>query len=264
MIKRFKDDLIKNYKYAVYSARAQLKSEVAGSYLNWVWWILQPFCFMLIYAIVFGVFFNAREKYFSAFIFIGITIWDFFNRNIKQSIKLVKKNKAIVSKVYMPKFVLILSTMFVNGFKMLISFGIVGFLIIVMRIPITWNALYVFLLLLDLWLFVFGSMCILLHFGVFVEDLANVTDIILKFVFYMTGVMYSISHRIGDDYPVISQILEKANPVAFVIAEVRECLLYSNTPNVALILAWGAVSLVICVVGICTIYKNENSYAKVI
>lgn len=264
MFKRFISDLKKHYKYAVYSAQAQLKAEVAGSYLNWVWWILQPFCFMIIYAIVFGVIFGAREKYFTAFIFIGITIWDFFNRNVKQSVKIVKSNKAIVTKVYMPKFVLILAKMFVNGFKMLISFGIVVILMIFFRVQITWNIFFIFPILIDLWLITFGIMCFLTHFGVFVEDLSNVLDIFLKFVFYMTGVMYDIDHRIGKTYPLISKILEKGNPVAYFMCATRDCLLYSTTPDALLLLVWFVVSLVICLLGIRLIYKNENSYAKVI
>ena len=30
----------KYWKYAIYSSKAQLKSEIANSYLNWLWWIL--------------------------------------------------------------------------------------------------------------------------------------------------------------------------------------------------------------------------------
>lgn len=50
----FIDDMKKYYSYAKYSAKAELKAEVAGSYLNWVWWILEPVCLMFIYAFIFG------------------------------------------------------------------------------------------------------------------------------------------------------------------------------------------------------------------
>lgn len=92
-MKRFWRDLTSHYRYAIYSAKSELKSEVANSYLNWIWWVLEPFCFMLIYAFIFGVVFEAREQYFPAFIFIGITAWDFFNRCLTQSVKLLKNNK---------------------------------------------------------------------------------------------------------------------------------------------------------------------------
>ncbi len=84
---RFLKDTKKYYKYAIYSAKSKLQSEVASSYLNWLWWVLDPICFMLIYTLIFGVVFNAKEQYFTVFIFIGLTMWDFFNKTLQQSVK---------------------------------------------------------------------------------------------------------------------------------------------------------------------------------
>ncbi len=264
MLKRFITDIKKHYKYTIYSAKAELKAEVAGSYLNWIWWILDPICFMLIYTLIFGYVFNAKEQYFPVFIFIGITIWDFFNRNMHAAVKIVKKNKPIVTKVYIPKFVLIMSKMMVNGFKMLVSLGIVVLMMIVYQIPINANVLFVIPLMIDLWILNFGLMCILAHFGVFVEDLANVVNIALKLMFYLTGVFYSIESRLGKNHPFIADVLGKANPLAYIIMSMREGLIYRETPNVVVMLIWFILSLVICCIGVRVIYKNENSYVKVI
>ena len=94
MLKRFVTDIKQYFRYSIVAASAQLRSEVASSYLNWVWWVLEPICFMLIYTFMFGYVFEAKEQYFPIFIFIGLTMWDFFNRTVKQSVKLVKNNKA--------------------------------------------------------------------------------------------------------------------------------------------------------------------------
>ena len=53
-MKRFWKDVTSHLSYAIYSAKSELKSEVANSYLNWIWWVLEPFCFMLIYSFIFG------------------------------------------------------------------------------------------------------------------------------------------------------------------------------------------------------------------
>jgi len=55
MLQRFFADTKKYFQYSVFAAKSQLKSEVADSYLNWVWWVLDPFCFMLIYTFIFGL-----------------------------------------------------------------------------------------------------------------------------------------------------------------------------------------------------------------
>ena len=125
MFSRFIDDMKKYYHYIWYCTKSELKTEVANSYLNWIWWILEPMCFMIIYSFIFGTFFKAKEDMFSIFIFIGITMWNFFDSTTKNSVKLIKNNKGIVSKVYIPKHVLIFIRMGVNGVKMAIGFGII-------------------------------------------------------------------------------------------------------------------------------------------
>lgn len=259
-MKKFINDLKKYMNYAVYSARSELKAEVANSYLNWIWWVLDPICFMLIYTFIFGVVFNGREPYFPIFIFIGLSAWDFFNRNIINSVKMIQNNKGVVSKVYIPKFMLIISKMFVNGFKMLISFGIVVGMMIFWQVPISLNILYFIPIMALLWIFTFGCMTYMVHFGVFVEDLFNVVNIGLRLLFYITGIFYSVQTRLPDPF---GEIVLKCNPLAYILDSLRRCLIYCQTPSRKLMLIWLAVSCLIAALGVRKIYKNENSYVKV-
>lgn len=261
MYKKFKADMKKYWKYAVYSSKAQLKSEVANSYLNWLWWVLEPLCFMLIYNFIFGTVFEAREKYFTIFIFIGITLWDFFNKTMLQSVRIVKQNKPIVSKVYLPKYVLLMVKMGVNGFKMFISFGIVIIMLVVYRVPMTYNVIFALPILAALALITFGVGCFLLHYGVFIEDLYNVVHIGLRLVFYLTGIFWNITTRLPAPY---GEIICQVNPVAFLLSSMRDSILYGRTPKLSLLALWLVIGLLLSIIGVRKIYKNENSYVKVI
>ncbi len=260
-MKRFIADIKKYYKYAVYSAKAELKSEVASSYLSWLWWILDPLLFMMVYAFVSAVVFNASEKYFLAFVFVGISCWDFFNRTVKQSVKLVSANSHIVSKVYLPKFILIFVKIGNNGFKMLISFALVVGMMCLYRVPLSWNMLYFFPIMVVLILVTFAFSVWLLHFGVFVEDLSNLINAFLRLVFYLSGIFYSISSRVPEPY---QSLLLMFNPVALIMEDLRRTCLYGELPHRKILLAWAVVGIVLSVLGIRTIYKSENSYVKVI
>jgi ABC-type polysaccharide/polyol phosphate export permease len=260
-MKRFFRDVRKYGAYTRYAAWAELKSEVANSYLNWLWWVLEPFCFMLIYTFIFGVVFNAAEPYFNIFIFIGLAFWDFFNRCTIQCVRVVRNNKGIISKVYVPKFVLIFVRMLVNGFKMMISFLIVFIMMAVYRVPLTWYVLYFPLVILIMMVFTFACCTFLMHFGVFIEDLFNVVTIALKAMFYLTGVFYNIQTRFPSPY---NFILLHWNPLANLIADMRYVLLYGKAPYLGSMLIILAASLVLSAVGIRLIYKNENTYVKVV
>ena len=257
---RFIKDVKRYWNYTKYSARSDLKDEVASSYLNWLWWILDPLLFMCVYTFIALVVFQKGAKYFPVFVFIGLTFWTFFNKTVLQSVKLMRSNSAIVSKVYLPKFMLIFNRVMVNGFKMLVSFGLTVILMIIYRIPISWNVFYIIPIVVELILFTFGICCFMLHFGVFVDDLYNVMQVVLKLLFYLTGIFYDISARVAEPW---NTRLLSINPVSMLIQSARLCLLYEETPYIRLMVIWGIISVALCIFGVRTIYKNENSYVKV-
>lgn len=258
----FKD--FKRYlPYSIYSAKSSLKSDIADSYLNWVWWILEPLCYMLIYSFVFGIVFGSKEEYHSLFVFIGVTIWTFFSKCIKSSVSLIRKNKSIVQKLYVPKWVFILSKMFENTFKLLVNCGIIIVMLIVYKVPIKLNLiLLVIPLTILLFIFTFGLMCILSNSGVYFNDLNNLVDILLKLLIYFTGIPYNIETKIGKHYPVLANVLAVYNPIAFIVIGARKVVLYEECFDLRVYVIWLFVSIVITVIGVNKIYKNENNYVK--
>lgn len=261
-IKRFYGDVKKYMPYAIRAGRAELKSEVAESHLSWLWWVLNPLLFMCVYTFVSTVVFGKSEQYFSAFIFIGYTTYEFFSDTLKSSVKLVANNKSIVKNVYVPKVVLMFTKLYVHGFKSLVAYGLVAITMVIYRVPITWRIIYFPPLLLLVVILSFAIGTLLLNWGVYVEDLANVVRVGLRLTFYMSGVFYSIEKRIKN--PFIETLLLRCNPIAFIIHQMRKCLLYATQFSVRGYFFWLAVSLVLLYIGVSTIYKNENGYVKVI
>ncbi len=258
---RFLNDFKKYKRYLTYAAKAQLKSEVSNSYLDWVWWILEPFFNMVIYTIIFGYIFHASEENFPVFIFIGVCIWGFFSKMVNQSVRLIKNNKSIVTKVYIPKQILLLCAMCVNGFKMLVSFLVIIIMMIIFRIEVDWHLIYVVPGLLLLVILTYGICCFLLHYGVYVEDLQYIVEILLKMAMYFTGIFYSITKRVPAPY---GNILNSANPIAYIISTLRNGMLYKSETSLTVMVFWYAVAIILAFSGTRWIYKHENSYVKVI
>lgn len=260
-MKRFINDVKKFWTYTKYSAKSGLKSEVASSRLSWLWWILDPLMFMLIYVFIALIVFKKGISYFGAFVFIGLSIWNFFSKTISDSVKIVSANRAIVTKVYIPKYMLIITILIQYAFKMFISFILVAVMMVFYKVPITWNVLYFLPIMLTLFIVTFGLSTIVSHFGVFVEDLKNVIQIVLRLAFYLSGIFYVIEERVPEPF---NHLLLKFNPSACLIQECRNVLLYGVGMNIKLVLAWLIVGIIISAIGIRTIYKYENSYVKVI
>ena len=90
------------------------------------------------------------------------------------------------------------------------------------------------------------------HFGVFVQDLSNVINIVLRLLFYITGIFYNVETRLAKFAPWIKVILH-CNPLALLQTAARKFLLL-----------WMVLSFILSAIGVKIIYKYENSYVKVI
>lgn len=258
---RFFSDIKKYASYILYATKSELQAEVANSYLNWLWWILEPLCFMGIYAFIFSMFSSGKVAYLTAFIFIGITAWEFFNKMLTTSVNLIRGNKPIVSKVYLPKYVLVLEKMCLNGFKTFINFIIVALLMVIYKVPLTLKFFWFFPVLISFLIFTFGMCLIFMHFGVYVEDLTNVTKIGLRLVFYTSGVFYNLTDRLAS---TTGYWLLRLNPIAMYLNDMRNTLLYGVAPNFLWFGLWTGVGIILSVWGILMIQKNENNYVKVL
>ena len=78
-LNRLISDIKKYRKYTIYAAKSELKSEVANSHLSWMWWILDPLLFMVVYSFVAVIVFQKGEPYLPVFIFIGYNHSLFYN-----------------------------------------------------------------------------------------------------------------------------------------------------------------------------------------
>ena len=254
-------DLRKYGGYVLYASRSQLRAEVAQSKLNWIWWVVEPFCFMLIYSFVFGRLFGGTEQYHGLFVFLGLSIWQFFRKVVQHSVELVRKRKSIITKVYMPKYLLVLQEIMVDGFKLLICMVITAAMMLYYRVPLSWQLLWSIPLLAELALLSFGMGCFMLHIGVFLDDMTNIMDIVMRMLIYFAGVFYSIPRRF---IPPWNSLLLKWNPIALLIDSGRSILLYRQSLDIPMLLFWGVISVVVSYAGIRMILKNENTYVKVV
>lgn len=253
------NDIRKYRQYVVRSARAHLREEVTKSYLDWLWWVIEPLCMMLIYTFVFGFVFGSSEPNFAIFVFIGLIMWTFFSRNISYGVKAIEDNRSIVTRVYLPKYMLLVSQMLLNAFKLLISFGIAFLMMLFFRVPLTCHILWFIPLFLELFMFTFAIGTILMHYGVYVSDLSYIVGIGLNMLMYLSGVFYSMK-RFPEPFNVL---LGNFNPLAFLMNSMRGALLYGTMPDWSVYFGWLCISLVLSGIGIYTIYYNENAYAKI-
>ncbi len=260
-IKKFAGDIRRYRQYMVYAARTDLKAEVANSYLNRLWWLLEPFFNMIVYVLVFGnVMGNSVENY-ATFIFSALLMWNFFSKTINYSVKLVRNNKDIITKVYIPKFIILLSNMILNMFKLWFSLIVLVVMMFIFRVQIGFQLFWVLPAYAVMVLLAFGVGMIFLHFGVYVDDLSYAVGILLNMLMFLSGIFYDVMTTLPEPLNAVMMCL---NPIAVVIDTTRNALLYNTAANLPALGVWFFISVIFCCIGVHTVYKNENSYVKIV
>lgn len=267
MLKKVAAHIRRYNPYSMYAAKSELKGEVGSSYLTWLWWILDPVLFMLVYVFITVVVFKSRGKYLPVVVIIGLTVWNFYNKTVMVSVKIVNTFRGIVSKIYIPKYMLILEKLYVNAFKMAISFGIVVAFVAAYKIPPTLNLFWCIPVIFLTLLLTLACSVLVAHFGVYINDLYNVVQVILRFMFYLSGVFYDVGDRLSQTTFFglnVGKMMITVNPVAYVIDELRKIIIYGQSLRVDMFLYWLVISLILLFAGLKLMYRFENSYIKVV
>ncbi len=238
-----------------------MKAEVANSYLNRLWWILEPFFNMLVYVIVFGQVMGNNIQNYATFTFSALLMWNFFNHIMNYSVKCVRNNRDIVTKIYVPKYVLLLTNMVLNFIKLGFSVLVLAVMLCIFKVSIGVQILYIIPAYGLMMIFAFGAGMILLHFGVFIDDLSYAVGILLQMLMFLTGIFFDVVTALPSP---LNSVMLCLNPCTVFIDSMRNALLYKTIANVPILCVWIVLSVLISYIGIHIVFKNENGYVKVI
>ena len=264
MIKKIKKqgiifNLVKNREYILYYSRILLKQRVAGNYLGFLWLFIQPLMFMLIYSFVVTMIFRNPVKNFNIYVLIGLNTWSLVQRTIMTSATAIIRNKALFEQIYFHKFVYPTVYMLSYSYEFLISTSLVLFLMLISKIPFTWHLLEIFPILFVCMLFSLGCGLIVAHIGVYLYDLANILEFTLRFIFYLSPIMWS-HENLNFAYKDVLRF----NPVSVLMGSFRSCILYGKSPVYLYLLFLGLFSCFLIQIGYWLISKYEDSYARTV
>ena len=258
-----KPGIIKNTiryrEYILYYAGTMLKQRVAGNYLGFLWLFLQPLLFMLTYSFVVTVIFKNRIANFSIYVLIGLNAWNVISRTITAAATAIVRNKSIFEQVYFHKFVYPSILLMSYVYEFLIATGLVLIMMVFEHLPFTWHLFEILPVLFACMLFSLGCGLVIAHIGVYLYDLANILDFVLRFVFYLSPIMWSYENL---SFNLVW--LFKINPVSVLLGSFRSCILYGKSPPYHYLIIIGVCSCILIQIGYGLISRYEDNYARII
>ncbi|MGN0522560.1 MAG: ABC transporter permease [Eubacterium sp.] len=235
-----------------------VKLKYRNSWLGILWSFLQPLLNMIVLSVVFGGIFGKKSPYivcYPVFLFTGRLLFSFFTSSTKQAMTSFRRNTTIIKKVYVPKYMYPLSSIFSNFVTFAISLlclicvwiffkvtGISGG----SELSINGYALLCWVPMLLLLIFSTGVGLILSVLNVYFRDIEYIWDVLTQLLFYMVPILYPLQ-KITSDWIVI---IIKINPLYSMIELFRQCVLYGYIMSGKLLLYATVVSIATLGIGI--------------
>ena len=235
-----------------------MRSDFANSYIGYIWWVLDPVLFMLVYVFIFQIILQTKIPNYPVFLMCSLLFWRWISSSVSQCTSSIISKRSILSQTYIPKFILPLTRLGINSVYFLFSITVLLAFILFYRIPFTWHFIELVPLFFITFLFVYGIGLWLSHLGVFFVDVERLLQFILRIWYYISPGVYAVANVPNSlkDYIWL-------NPLTPVFESSRNIFLYNKSPNYLILGVWVVISLILIYTGLKKLNKFDKTYTKI-
>lgn len=232
-----------------------LKTRYRRSFLGYLWTILNPLGMMVILTIVFSSVFRQGIDNFPVYLMCGQLIFNFFNEASTSAMGGVLDNSALLSKVYVPKYLFPLARVCSSGVNLIFSLGALLIVILVTGFKLTWTALLMIFPIMYVCVFAFGIGMILCTVVVFFRDMKHLYTVLTTAWIYLTPVFYPLS-MLPDE---VKKFVE-CNPLTIFVEMFRDTIMYDTVPSLETHFTCIMISGSALLLGLYVFRKNQNKF----
>jgi len=235
---------------------ADLKNRYQNTALGFLWSLLSPLLLALVLFVVFRYMFGQGAD-FPAYLLIGLMTWRFFANSTTSSLYSILGKAGLVTKVYIPREILVLSNMLSNLVSSLLEFIIIIPILYVVlgTLPVT-IFLFPLLFLIYFW-FVYGISLFLAALFVYFRDLNQIWEVLVNVLFFLSPIIY----------PMV-QITERTiffyrlNPITEFIFMYRDVMMYGKLPSLFALVITVTATIAAIVIGSLVFNKLQRRFAE--
>ncbi len=212
---------------------------------------------MIILTTVFSTLLKFNIENYPVFLLPALLAWRFFSISTTMSLWSIIGNASLVTKVYFPRWLLVLSSNLANLIGSLLEFTVLLPLLIILGMKLT---LLIFLLPVFLileFILIIGVSMPLAALNVYYRDIHQIWDITLQAGFFLTPIIYSIS-LIPKNYVFLYSL----NPITRIIESIRKILSYNTLPNLLDFTIPLLGTLFLFIIGYFIFHRLESRFAE--
>ncbi len=179
--------------------RRDLRVRYARSVLGYVWTILDPLAMSLIYFLVFAIIFKRSDvghKPYFLFLIVGLLSWQWFNASITESARALLTEAKLIRSTNLARELWVARVVIAKGVEYLLTLPVLA-VITAVYVLAGQASVNVHILLMPLgvlleFVLLIGIGLILAPVTVMVDDALRLVRIVLRMMFYLTPIIYTI------------------------------------------------------------------------
>lgn len=238
---------------------SDFKLRYKNSALGFFWSLLDPLLMLAVLYVVFSNLMRVQVEHYQLFLLLGIVLWNFLDRGTSQSIWGIIGKPSLVQKVFFPRDILVISNCITALMMTALEFLVFIAFMIAFRVQPGWTVAYFPVLMACEFLLVLGLSLALAALNVYFRDVQFIWKVVVQFGFFATPILYPITiltERL--------QWLAMLNPMARIIAMMRDSILYNAGPDLWSLAYVVAFSLGVLLLGYYIFDRLEPRFAEAI
>ena len=205
-------------------AKTEFSQRYYGSGLGLVWALINPLLRITVYYFAFSyLIFRQRNPEFVLYLFLGITLWQYFAENTNKGLRVLKTKKYLLQNIETNKPDLFIATALSTAFSFFLTLS--AYLICSMFFDVTysWRVMAIVPIFLSLFLIVSGTSMVLSCLYLYMKDLQHFWDIVLLAGMWTLPVIWDYKILLTDYQFMIYSI-----PLTGLLINFRYAFLYDQ------------------------------------
>ncbi len=238
-------NIFRRYNFLIAQlVRRDFKTKYKRSALGVLWSFLNPLLMMGVQYIVFSnLFRNDSIKNYPVYLLTGIVLFSFFSESSNMGLSAIVTNAALITKVYVPKYIYPLCRTLSSLINMSFSLIPLFLVILLTKTTFAWSFLLLIFDFACLTVFCLGVSLTLSALMVFFRDIQFLWSVILTVWTYLTPIFYPV-----DIIPKQFLTLYKLNPLYHFVTFARTVILDGRSPALSSYgICLGAALLMLCI-----------------
>jgi ABC-type polysaccharide/polyol phosphate export permease len=209
-------------------AKTDFLKRYYGSFLGVIWALINPAFQIIVYYTVFTMVFSSKQENFALFLFLGLLIDMYFTETSNFGLNIIRGKRHVLENIKIAKLDIYYAATLSTFFAFAFNFGV--YLIVSFFAGGEFHEFSLLtapLLLANLVVFSFAMQILLATIQIFMRDIVHLWDMAKLMILWLSGVFYAIDPSPGSQ----TEILAYLTPLAGIIYNSREVLLYGNDLN---------------------------------